>query len=164
MEANKTTQTLRHRLGRMHRDEGGAIVVLAFAGCLFLFLVGLTLYDAGFMARDKVDVQNAADTAAYSQAAVKARAMNMVSFANVGKRTIVGIGSMYFWQQLFYFIWWVGECSECCCWPCGCWDACRVDRFCRRDLRGVRFDQRLFIESQLIPGGYGRIRPLLGAG
>src|SRR5690554_5242355 len=114
-------QKLRNSLQRMHRDESGAIVLLCLAACMFLFMVGLLMYDAGKVARDKVDVQMAADTAAYSQAAVKARAMNSIAFANVGKRTISGIRNMYYTQFIHYLDWYQGQCSRCCCgfW-CGC--------------------------------------------
>src|SRR5690554_6489313 len=110
---------------RWHRDESGAIVLLCLAACLFLFMVGLLMYDTGQVARDKVDVQMAADTAAYSQASVQARAMNSIAFANVGKRTITGIRNMYYTQFSHYFSWYRGQCKRCCCgfW-CGCWGAC----------------------------------------
>ena len=82
--------------GRVHRDESGAITLAALAACLILIMVGLTIWDAGRSARDKIDVQNAADTAAYSQAAVRARSMNMLAFTNVAKRSVAGMHSMYF--------------------------------------------------------------------
>ncbi len=110
---------------RWHRDESGAIILLCFAACLVLFMLSLIVYDAGQLSRDKIDTQMAADTAGYSQAAVKARSMNMVSFANVGKRTIVGIRNMYYTQYPHYMDWLSGQCSRCCCgiW-CGCWTEC----------------------------------------
>lgn len=107
------------------RDEGGAVVLLCFAACMLIFMVSLIMFDAGFMARDKIDVQMAADTAAYSQASVKARAMNMTAFANIGKRTIVGIRNMYYFQYPAYYSWYRGQCSACCCGlVCGCWTQC----------------------------------------
>jgi hypothetical protein len=124
MNASTIIERLRRPLRRMHRDESGAIVVLCFAGCLFLFAVSLIVYDAGGLSRDKIDAQMAADTAGYSQAAVKARSMNMIAFANVGKRTISGIRNMYFTQYPHYMDWYSGQCSRCCCFPCGCWGAC----------------------------------------
>lgn len=125
MRRETLLQKLRDLMLRMHRDESGAIVILSFAACLFLFMVSLIIYDAGQLSRDKIDVQMAADTAGYSQAAVKARAMNMVAFANVGKRTISGIRNMYILQPGAYVMWYSGQCNRCCCGLiCGCWDAC----------------------------------------
>ncbi|MFP4598518.1 MAG: Tad domain-containing protein [Persicimonas sp.] len=125
MAPQRLIEKLRETMLRMHRNESGAIVLLCFAGCLFLFAMALVLYDAGSLSRDKVDVQVAADTAGYSQAAAKARAMNMVAFANVGKRTISGIRNMYFYQYPNYMSWLDGQCSKCCCGMfCGCWTEC----------------------------------------
>ncbi|MFP4597903.1 MAG: pilus assembly protein TadG-related protein [Persicimonas sp.] len=76
-------------------DEEGAILILALAALLILLLLGMTLFDAGRAAHDKMETQAAADTAAYSQAAVKARSMNMMAYANISKRSIWGIHSLY---------------------------------------------------------------------
>ena len=85
-----------HRRARLlHHDSSGAIMLAALAGIILLLLVSLTLYDTGNKARDKVRLQTAADTAAYGQAAVKARAMNMNAYANVAKRSILGIYQTY---------------------------------------------------------------------
>ena len=98
--------------GRVHRDESGAITLAALAACLILIMVGLTIWDAGRSARDKIDVQNAADTAAYSQAAVRARSMNMLAFTNVAKRSVAGMHSMYFGMWTAYAMWWAQECRN----------------------------------------------------
>lgn len=112
-------------LARLHRDEGGAVAVMCLAATLIVFMVGLIVYDTGKITRSKLDAQMAADTAAYSQAAVKARSMNMAAFSNVGKRTVVGIRNMYYFQYPAYVSWVSGQCSRCCCgWFCGCWGAC----------------------------------------
>jgi len=116
---------LHERLFSFHQDQGGAVALLCFAALLILFMVGLVVYDSGLVARTKVDVQMSADTAAYSSAAVKARSMNMIAYGNIGKRTAAGIQNMFVFQPLFYFIWWAGQCSRCCCGVfCGCWTAC----------------------------------------
>lgn len=92
---------------------------------LLLTMLSLILYDAGVMLRAKVESRASADTAAYSAAATQARAMNMIAYGNVGKRTIVGIHNMYFFQYPYYMLWWAGQCSSCCCgWTCGCWTQC----------------------------------------
>ena len=118
-------QALYDRLHSFHHDQGGAVALLCFAALLILFMVGLVVYDGGMVARTKMDVQMAADSAAYSSAAVKARSMNIIAYGNIGKRTAAGIHNMFVFQPLMYFIWWAGQCSRCCCgWFCGCWTAC----------------------------------------
>lgn len=82
-------------LTRFHRDERGAIMMLVFTAFLIIFMTTLVLYDAGKAARDKMDVQVAADTAAFSQAAIEARAMNMIAYGNVAKRTFYAFDTMY---------------------------------------------------------------------
>ncbi len=104
------------RFAQWRDDERGAVAMLALVGILIVLMVGLVLYDAGFMARENVDNQMGADTAAYSQAAVKARAMNNIAFANVAKRTIAGIRNMYWGNFLKYLAWWASQCGSCCCW------------------------------------------------
>lgn len=116
---------LKDLLARLHHEESGAVVVLCFAALMILFMVALIVYDTGQITRDKLDAQVAADTAAFSQAAVKARSMNAIALGNVGKRTIVGIRNMYSGQYPAYMAWLSGRCSRCCCgWFCGCWGAC----------------------------------------
>lgn len=110
---------------RLHNAESGAVALLMLAAAMILFMCALIIYDAGVVIRDKTDVNVAADTAAYSQASVEARSMNMIAFANIGKRTIVGIHNMYYFQYPMYAAWWAGQCSKCCCGMfCGCWTAC----------------------------------------
>lgn len=82
-------------LRRFDRDEQGAIMLLALAGVMILMMLAWVLWDAGKMGRHKLTVQAAADTAAYSQAAIRARAMNNLAYANIAKRSVVGIHSQY---------------------------------------------------------------------
>lgn len=77
---------LRDTLERARGDEGGAVMLLVLAGVLILFMVVMTLMDAGHSAQDKMEVQVAADTAAYSHTVVKSRSMNVISYANIIKR------------------------------------------------------------------------------
>jgi hypothetical protein len=86
---------LRARLDALHAQEGGAIMMAALAGTLILFMVSLVLYDAGNVMRTKVNIQVAADTAAYGQASIKARTMNTNAYANVAKRSIVAVAEVY---------------------------------------------------------------------
>lgn len=80
---------------RLHEQERGAIAILAMAGALILLLASWTVYDAGASAQKKMDAQIAADTAALSQATIKARSMNLMAYANVTKRSVWGIHSLY---------------------------------------------------------------------
>lgn len=103
------------RLGRrMHNEERGAIALLCLAAMLILFMLILVMFDASQTTQAKIDVQMGADTAAYSAGATGARAMNMVSFANVGKRTAMGIHNMYVFEYPTY-VSWVGMMCGCCC-------------------------------------------------
>ena len=86
---------LKGRFTALHDEEGGAIMLAALAGTLILLMVSLALYDAGTVMRKKVNVQVAADTAAYGQAAIKARTMNTNAYANVAKRSIVAVAEVY---------------------------------------------------------------------
>ena len=83
---NLFTSFFQKRLQLLDRDQGGAIIFLVLAGILVLLLTILMMFEAGEVAQDKMLAQNAADTAAYSQSAVKARSMNMIAYANTSKR------------------------------------------------------------------------------
>ncbi len=81
--------TLAHSQTRaLDRSQGGAIILLVLAGLLILLLTSMMLFDAGTSAQHTTQVQNAADSAAYSQAAVKARSMNVIAYANTSKRVM----------------------------------------------------------------------------
>ena len=88
-----------HKLLRVlkawQQDQRGAVALLMLASILITFMLALVVHDVGFMAEDKLEVQIAADTASWSQSAVEARAMNIIAFANVGKRVTVGMVSYY---------------------------------------------------------------------
>ena len=83
------------RLQRLHGDEQGAVLILMLAGIIISLMTALVLYEAGHASRDKVDAQMAADASAYSASAVKARSMNMIAFANTGKRMVYGMSTVY---------------------------------------------------------------------
>jgi len=145
----------RRHLGRFHTGEGGAVALLCLASTLILLMTGLVLYDAGWATREKVEAQVAADTAAYSQAATEARAMNHIAFSNVGKRSVVGVRNMFVAQAIYYVAWVAGRCKKCCCgfW-CGCWTAC-FD--CAGNMAGLApFMAPLrVLEAQLMLGDIG---------
>ena len=60
-------------LDRLHRDEGGAILLFSLAAIITIMMMAWTVFDAGTGARQKLELQAAADTAAYSNVAAKAR-------------------------------------------------------------------------------------------
>ncbi len=100
-------------LRRFDRDDSGAIVLLGLVGIIILMMLAWVLYDAGEMSRQKLDTQAAADTAAYSQAAVKARSMNNLVYANIAKRSVVGIHSMYGALWAAYRDWYIRHADQC---------------------------------------------------
>lgn len=71
------------------------MALLVLAATLIVFMLGMVIYDTGDVARDNMEVQAAADTAAWSQSAVEARSMNMLAFTNVGKKVTFGMTSYY---------------------------------------------------------------------
>ncbi len=83
------------------------------AAILIIMMMAWVIIDAGQGARDKVELQAQADTAAYSQASVRARAMNMIAYSNVSKRSIVGIISMYMGMYYGYTLWVAWRWSKC---------------------------------------------------
>ncbi len=75
------------KLQSFKRDEGGAVFILVLAAFLILFMVGMTLFDTGVAAGDKMSAQISADATAYSHSVIKARSMNAIVYANIIKRT-----------------------------------------------------------------------------
>ena len=69
-------------VGRLHRDERGAISFLAvFALLTLVMLLGMVM-NVGRCVDGKVRMQNAADSVAYSGGLVLARGLNTLSFTN----------------------------------------------------------------------------------
>lgn len=109
---------LRRRLENFHHAQGGAIIILVLAGFLILILSSLMMFDAGRAASDKMEVQTAADTAAYSQSVIKARTMNMLTYANTAKRMIYSYVYVYWAALEGLFLGWVYYASQCFrIWP-----------------------------------------------
>ncbi len=129
------------RIGRdilqdFHRDQGGAIMILALVALLILLMLGMTMYDAGDAAHTKIQTQAAADSAAFSQAAIKARSMNMLAYANIAKRSIWGIHSLYP-SYLKSMHRWISSTINSNCQPCADSDpesnACKLCRAAKRE-------------------------------
>jgi hypothetical protein len=96
-----------------HRDDGGAVALLCLAAILSLMLVAWVIIDAGKSSHDKIALQGAADMAAMSQASVKARTMNMVSYANIAKRSVVGIHSLYPGMFFGFTLFVLSQAADC---------------------------------------------------
>lgn len=86
---------LKAKLHGLNGDQSGAIAMLVLFAIMICLMMSLIIYDTTPAARQKLEVQGAADVAAYTQSAVEARSMNMIAFANIGKRIVIG-------QTLFY--------------------------------------------------------------
>jgi Putative Flp pilus-assembly TadE/G-like len=69
-------------LWRLRRDEDGQVLVLGAIFALVLMLCVLSTVNLGRAVYDKVQLQTAADAAAYSQAAVEARVLNFTAYTN----------------------------------------------------------------------------------
>jgi hypothetical protein len=106
-------QGARAGLERFDRDDDGAILLLGLVALMILMLLAWVLFDAGKMGRHKLTVQAAADTAAYSQAAVKARSMNNLAYANIAKRSVVGMHSQYLALWTTYRDWYNEHRVKC---------------------------------------------------
>ncbi len=108
-----SVQKLSRHLRGAHRDDSGAVALLCLAAVLALMLVAWVILDAHKSTRDKMMLQGAADTAAFSHASVEARSMNMIAYANIAKRSIVGIHSLYPGMFFSYTIWLIDQASGC---------------------------------------------------
>ena len=96
-------------IGAMHRlreDEEGQTLVLAAVFGLVLMLCVLGTVNLGRAVYDKVQLQAAADSAAYSQAAVEARVLNFTAYTNramvVHYASIMAATSYLTW---IHFLW-----------------------------------------------------------
>lgn len=89
------SDSVARRLRALHEDESGAFLLVGLAAALILMMMAWVIIDAGTSARAKMEGQAAADTAAYSAVAVKARVMNDLVYANLAKRTVVGAHAVY---------------------------------------------------------------------
>jgi hypothetical protein len=96
---------LTKQIRSIHRDETGAVMMFMLVATLILMLTAWALWDTGKAASTKLELQNASDAAAISQASIKARSMNMIAYTNIGKRSIFAIHSLYISHFLAYADW-----------------------------------------------------------
>jgi hypothetical protein len=87
----------------MQRQEGQALVIGALA-VLILCIAVLTTVNLGHTVNERVRLQNTTDAAAYSMAAMEARAFNFYSFAN--RTQVSHYVSAMLWQSLLSFTYW----------------------------------------------------------
>ena len=63
----KISEKINNVLGRFNANQGGAVALMTMAALLIIMMMAWVVYDSGDAARDALDVQAAADTAAWSQ-------------------------------------------------------------------------------------------------
>lgn len=79
------------RLPRVHRDQLGTISILSTFALLMFTMLLLLVTNVALQIDDKVRMQNAVDSAAYSGGVVIARGMNAVAFANHLECDVLGV-------------------------------------------------------------------------
>ena len=67
---------------RLWRDESGVVLALTVVVFLTLFVIACTVYAVGEHIRQRIELQNAADAAAYSGAVVQADALSRIAAIN----------------------------------------------------------------------------------
>ena len=67
---------------RLWRDESGVALALTVVVFLTLFMIGCAVYAVGEVVRERIELQNAADSAAYSGALVQADALSRIGAIN----------------------------------------------------------------------------------
>lgn len=79
----------------IHRSESGAVALLMLAATIIIMMLSWIIFDAAVTTQDKINAQASADSAAFSQAAIKSRSMNMMAYTNIAKRSIWAVQSLY---------------------------------------------------------------------
>ena len=67
---------------RLWRDESGVVLAITVVVFLTLFMIGCAVYAIGEVVRERIELQNAADSAAYSGALVQADALSRIGAIN----------------------------------------------------------------------------------
>ena len=68
---------------RLHRDEGGNVIVLYIAAALLLVGMLWAVIGTGARMVQKETIQSSADAAAFSAAVIKAKGLNIIAFCNL---------------------------------------------------------------------------------
>ena len=74
---------VRRDLLRMHKDEGGNVIVLYIAAALLLVGMLWAIIGAGSRMVQKEAIQSSADAAAFSATVIKAKGLNIIAFCNL---------------------------------------------------------------------------------
>jgi len=82
---------MRQRLKDLHSNEEGQVLWLFAMSILALVILAALVVNTGRQAARKIEMQNAADTAAVSGAMWMARGMNIISMDNVGMTETLGL-------------------------------------------------------------------------
>ena len=69
-------------LRRLRRDESGVAMMLTLAVVLVLYVLCAGVYAIGDTIREKIEMQNACDSAAYSAAVVQADGLSRMAMVN----------------------------------------------------------------------------------
>lgn len=76
---------------RLHRDEGGNVMVLYVAAALLLVGMLWALIGTGARVIQKETIQSSADAAAFSAAVIKAKGLNIIAFCNLVMALLLAI-------------------------------------------------------------------------
>jgi hypothetical protein len=88
---DRAARTALRRLRTVHGDQQGTISILSTFALLMFTMLLLLVTNVAMQIDDKVKMQNAADSAAYSGGVVLARGMNAVAYANHLECDILGV-------------------------------------------------------------------------
>ena len=69
-------------MNRLRREESGVALMLTLSVVLLLYVLCAGVYAVGETARQKIEIQNACDAAAYSAALVEADGLSRMAMVN----------------------------------------------------------------------------------
>jgi hypothetical protein len=81
----------RNLFKRLHKDEGGNVIVLYIAAALLLVGMLWAIIGTGARMVQKETIQSSADAAAFSAAVIKAKGMNIIAFCNLVMALLLAI-------------------------------------------------------------------------
>lgn len=87
----KKDEAARALVRRLHRDEGGNIIVLYVAASLLLIGMLWAIIGTGARMVQKETIQSSADAAAFSAAVIKAKGLNIIAFCNLVMALLLAI-------------------------------------------------------------------------
>jgi hypothetical protein len=91
MRSHKTIERLRQTFVRLHKNEGGNIIVLYVAAALLLIGMLWAVIGTGARMVQKETIQSSADAAAFSAAVIKAKGLNIIAFCNLVMALLLAI-------------------------------------------------------------------------